>query len=795
MTRGAAGWLSGHRLLVAALCAALLLPVVGVAYLLSAAARRAREQAAAAVTLPQALDALDRDANDQAEELARILAQRARDEDAQDGGPEYVLGVVAARRADILAASGGEPDYARAVALLAVARDQGYPPERAGDGQFQLGRCLLQVGRVVEARAPLTAALSALPERQRAILPLLIRAYVEASDVDVRPVLAHLDAWLALPDLPPSERERAQIDRARILFRLGDFEGCRTALDQIQAVGQQAGDVQVMRARLLMHSAAARLGAGEVDDAARAASAAEFQQALTLLQQLRVRDAHSRSGRESMFLIGRCQLSLGDNEAALSQFRATAKAQYGTPEGEAARIEEGDLLLAAGRDDAAIVVFQQALESVPALDQYRNPWITIEQFRERMAAAYRHFVARGAFGPALALAQRFEPLFPAEQATRLRAEAHRGWGRGLLAQAAGQPPAEAEASRQQGREQLRLAGQAFARLATLRYIERDYPDQLWTAAECCLEGQDYAPAARLYQDYLDSEGRRRRPAALLGLGESLMGQGRIDAALSALSECIDRHAQDSASFRARVVAAQARFERGEVDAAEALLRQNIEGDLLTPASQEWRDSLFALGWLLHFQKRWSEAIVCLDEAVERYPDAPASIEARYLIAHACGQEARGPQQRLAQATADSDRVAHAREMQRLLLAAVERYEAAIESLVVRQESLELEPEQQAVLRNCYFGKGAALFDLGRYEEAIQVYSTAANRYHHSPVALEAYARIAACYRKLDRPVECRGILARARIVLRRLPEDSAYTKATNYDRKQWGELLDWLGVL
>jgi hypothetical protein len=57
--------------------------------------------------------------------------------------------------------------------------------------------------------------------------------------------------------------------------------------------------------------------------------------------------------------------------------------------------------------------------------------------------------------------------------------------------------------------------------------------------------------------------------------------------------------------------------------------------------------------------------------------------------------------------------------------------------------------------------------------------------------LEAYLRIAACYRRLGRSTEFRGTLERAKIVLRRLPEDAPYQTATSHTRDDWSGLLAW----
>ena len=78
---------------------------------------------------------------------------------------------------------------------------------------------------------------------------------------------------------------------------------------------------------------------------------------------------------------------------------------------------------------------------------------------------------------------------------------------------------------------LRQAGMVFARLAKLRITTRKYPDDIWESAESFLAGHDYINAVRQFRRYLEIEGRRRRPRALVGLAEALLAQGEMDQSL------------------------------------------------------------------------------------------------------------------------------------------------------------------------------------------------------------------------------------------------------------------------
>ena len=77
-----------------------------------------------------------------------------------------------------------------------------------------------------------------------------------------------------------------------------------------------------------------------------------------------------------------------------------------------------------------------------------------------------------------------------------------------------------------------------------------------------------------------------------------------------------------------------------------------------------------------------------------------------------------------------------------------------------------------ILRNSQFAAGGLLFDLGRYEESIRAFTTAANRARNTPEALEAYAQIASAYRRLGKPVEARLVIEQAKAMLNHVKNES-----------------------
>lgn len=147
-----------------------------------------------------------------------------------------------------------------------------------------------------------------------------------------------------------------------------------------------------------------------------------------------------------------------------------------------------------------------------------------------------------------------------------------------------------------------------------------------------------------------------------------------------------------------------------------------------------------------------------------------------------------------EATAEG-RLARNREATELLETALKNFDLERDELLAQQEHGPLSPLEEAILRNCFFARGAVLFELARYRDAIDAYSSATNRYHRHPEVLQAYVQIAACYRRLGRPVEARSTLEQAKYALKHLPDDAAVDGSTNYTREEWNRILNTLDTL
>jgi TolA-binding protein len=307
-----------------------------------------------------------------------------------------------------------------------------------------------------------------------------------------------------------------------------------------------------------------------------------------------------------------------------------------------------------------------------------------------------------------------------------------------------------------------------------------------------LQGHDYRRAASQLREYLKNEVQRRRPQALDCLGEALLALGQYDPALEALKECIDLFPRDAAACHARLLAAQAAREKGDLPLAEKMLLANLNGDYLTPAGKEWRESLFLLGEMLHDAGRYAEAARRLDEALKRYPGLPETISARYLLADSCRRLALAMQDDLKKDLDGSSRATQSKRIRENFNTALEQYRTVLEKLGGNRDLAELTPLDVTMLRNAVFSIGDVLYAEGEYAAAIKAYFVAANRYQNRPEVLDAYVQIANAYRRLDKPQDAGNALRQAKLLLARMKPEVPFAAVSIYTRDQWSKRLDEL---
>jgi TolA-binding protein len=729
------------------------------------------------VTLPLALAALDQSQFARARAIAEKLDRQGTLSIEECGGPAFVRGMAAANDAENALESEKPKHYAAVAKYLAEAHQRGFPAGREAEGLYLLGKSLYLTGQVAASRPILQSALKANTDKATEVHHLLALALARDVHRNLPKALEENQRYLADANLAAESREEGLLERADILFQLNRVDQCAALLAKLPARAGLRAEAEVLQGRILCREAE------RLRD--RAAARRKYQAAMDVFRAARAHDnVNNRAVGPALYLTGLCLVAVGDEPAALAHFAQIGKSLVGTPEGLAAAYREAELARRLHRDAQALDAYRRWLSSLGPIEYFNNPWVSLEQLRTSVLAGYQDYLATLNFPRGLQLARLAGTLLPTARTTELAADAYRLWGEHLAGQAEGLPPAKAEATRRQARGYFRRAGGGYASLAQLQVVSRQYPEYLWQSAAAYSDGQDYVNAVRILRKYLSNESRQRYAQALVKLGEARLALGRWDEALDVLRQCIEEHPRDSVVYRARLLASKASAEKGALRRAEALLCENLNGAYLTPASKEWRESLFALATLLHDQRRDVEAIRRLEELLERYPDAPQKMEARYLLADAAWHRAG-----TLAATRRNDQARND-----LLRKARDQYQG-VQTVLAARDPRDLQPAEKALLRNCCFALGEVLCAMGLYDQALETYAAVASRYGQSPEVLDAYVRMAAIYRRLGKTAEARSSLQQAKLALARLKGDAPFDQTTNYSRSQWGELLDRLTSL
>jgi len=735
------------------------------------------------VTLQMVLAALDRQDFDEAKSLIGFL-QRQSGEQSNLGGALFVLGAVKVHQAE----SEWSVDRQRATHLIAArylqkARLLGIPEDRETQSLFLLGQSLIysnqpQAGIDLLSEALLDESLPSNP-----IHALLTKANLSKPEPDYAAALFHNGAILSDPSLTSEHRIDAQLQRADILLNLDRTDEVLQLVDEIGESTDHQGRVRTITGRLHLNKALKLPVGAAPRNAALTASLADLKAAQEL------DPLGGELARLAMYWMGRCYEVQGDEESAIKKFDRLSKQFGDTAEGLVATLAHADLKREAGDAQAALVGYRSVLESVGDPVTYNNEYVPLGSLRKRMFAAHQSFLDDHKFEEAIVLVGHFPKLVGQIDVTSLRAKTHEKWGELKLDQARDLRRREAEALRKEGRHHYRAGGRSYENLAELRFDTQFYTDDTWASAENYFNGQSYKHAARMINQYLDHEVERRKSRALLRLGQSMLATGRPQEATFALQECIELFPRDSDVYQARLVCAEAHLQLDETEKAEQLLMTNLTGDTLTPDSIEWRQSLFALGRLLHYLGRFDEAIKKLEEAVMRYPESSQALFSRYLIARSLHNAAEEPTKKYLTAKVESERQKNAKLRDQYLELALRNY-LEVQRIIALERGVDTTVLERTLLRNCYVMEGSVLFQLKRYEAAQKAFSNISTFYQNEPFVLASFVHTANCWRRLDEPMKARGAIKQAQQVLDRLPSEIDFKLTTNFSRQQWELLLN-----
>ena len=734
-------------------------------------------------TIELALRALD----EGEDELARATVNQMQEQTTltvgEYGGPLFVLGALKVREAERhFSQERRRSDYFIASRYLNEARVIGFPEGREIEGLLLLGKSLLESRQLKSGIRVLQDAMASGARGDARLHTLLAEAYFYSPKPRYEECLQQIEDALVDDSMSPAKRNDVLLLRSKALANLLRADEAYETAYQATAPSDPAARELVLGQAWLTKLRTSLNKSEPLSEDIRQLAEKAFGH---FAEAKRLDKLATPISTGSEYLEACTHELLGDHEAALAVY-AELRRDYGVaPAGIAAAIAEGDLQMSQDKYKAAVDSYRRALAAVEDPSVYQSDLMSLQEMKMRIEAAHRGLIAKQHFTSALILVDHLTPLFSYKNQLEFRAKTLEIWGDSLIEQS------ESILHKRnvlvaRGRRRLRESGMAYEELAQLRFATPYFIDDLWRAAEVYRRGQSYSSTIKLLERYLRHEPLQRNAQALLKLGQAYLSQNKPEKAIDVFEECLEFHTTDVASYPARLGCAKAYRLLGQQNEAEQLLLDNLRRTAMTPASPEWRDSLFELGRLQMDTKRYDEAILTFDEAVRRYPNAALTRQAYYLMGEAHRQAAAEPLARLIKAKTVNEREKYGTLARNHLEQALAKYELVQREITLLDATIE--PER-LMLRNCYMLRGAVLFRLGRYEEAIKSYSSVSTLYQNEPFVLETLVQISHCWRRLKDSVKARGAIEQAKLLLARLPDNADFATSTNLNRTEWEQLL------
>lgn len=575
-------------------------------------------------------------------------------------------------------------------------------------------------------------------------------------------------------------------------------------LQKMQMVGGQGGDDDL--AGLMVPLAQAYWAVGEVESAQRWFEAAGRRLADDPTNVLR-----------GQVLVGLGTIALkarGDARAALEYFAQGAEGFAGTECFAAALVGQGDALAQLGAEAEAKEKLAEAVKYL-RLTGSRSPeaWGQDAGGKMLIEVVQRHYEAafgEGRYGAALEYAMLlkalYEPDLPRPVLEKLAvchqrlAQEKQKEAQALMAaqDAADEARAEeARAANQQTSRYYEQAGDDFHRLAQMAEAENDgqaMGDALWQSAVCYDEAQCWEKAIARYGDYIQLRPQDpRREAAMRHLGLAYQASGQHEAAKAQFERLIEQGGNSPQTYDSLVPLAQCYAALGDTESAKRTLRGVLQNHpAIRPDSAQYRAALIELGKLHYRLGEFDAAIGLLTQAVERYGhgDDPRIAAVRFWLADAlrqsAGQMSSGEVEGLSAA-----RAAEVQQERRQRLEEAQKLYSQVITELEARPSLGLSELERLYYRNAYFYRADCAYDLGRYQQAIELYDVAARRWERDAASLVALVQIVNAYGELGMVQEAKAANRRAQDQQKRIPEEAFNDPNLPMSRRHWEEWLKW----
>jgi tetratricopeptide (TPR) repeat protein len=597
---------------------------------------------------------------------------------------------------------------------------------------------------------------------------LLTQAYLRLAPPDVK------NAWLTneklrqVPKLDEDVLGPAKLMGAQLLVRMHRSEEARKTLEKISP---KAPPEVLAEARQL-------LGRLYQEDN-RWSEAAEVWK--TMLADARI--PLPQPGRV-LYDLGVCQRHLNQLPQAAESWEQCMRRGQGE-EAAAAALAAAELRLHEKHPETALDALGRAVARVGKPEQWSNTLVDLAHVRELFEQAAQAYQGASRFDLLVRLTDLYEHVSMPGRARKLRAEGLAAWAQLRLKQAQDMAdPAGRAAEERAARALFCQAADCYVGLARKTSSAAEPDDDLWYCACCYMDGQDYTRAAEKLETFL----QRDEVPARLGEGWYRLGEcyrelkNDENAVTAAYGECLKFG--PPFAYRARYQLALVSIQKGNLDAAESALEQNLKLLYFDRDPEAREKSLFALGNLLYLRKNYRKVVLRLEEALAPpCPTTPEATQARWQLADSYRMLASEEKQNEllgGDSISAQARLHFQNEHKRWMKLAVEEFQE-LSTLVKKPEgrghlSRDKEMELPFIVARCRY-------NLGEYKEALKMYEGLTREYRNQPLSLEAMGHMVSCHAALGDAGHMREVLEKIRKAI------PTIQGMTTDKQRQW---LDWV---
>lgn len=602
---------------------------------------------------------------------------------------------------------------------------------------------------------------------------------------DAEGAAVSLEEYEQRPDLSESERAWALGESAHLLIDKSRFTDARQKLD---AAAKLSSD-PITQGQINYWQGYCAWKLKDFDNAEK----------LLRVSRDQMKERHPLDG-DAAYLLGRMAQDKRDWKLANSFYEVVLVDHPDSRLAPLAKLGRGVCRIALANDDAGLTDLHDLANQ---LNQKESPAKFVDETVTGLREASEMLTNRGNYQGALELLayeQDLQPKLPPNFFARLGAVYEKRADQlekiSLTAKAAEQIKGLQDVRDLRGK-----AGDAFvaySRALTLT-DDKGYGEALWHGIDLFDRAGDLRRTASALKLFVTERPEDLLAAdALLRLGQAYQAMGMYDEAIAAFQQNIFRHGSALAANKSAIPLAEAYEAKGPefYGRAESTLKVLLDNPLVTPEAVEFKQSLFNLGQLYYREDKFKEALAKFEELTQRYPNDGKIGQTLFLMADSYRKSALLMRQ-APPSTQPTTQPSTPIDPAEFLAARTERLNKAKEfydrAIAAYEKDAPATEAEKTYLRLSHFYRADCAYDLGQYEDAIRLYDAAAFRYQDDPSALSAYVQIVNSYCALGKFDDARTANERAKVLLKRIPQQAFADGSFSMPKEYWQEWLKWTG--